>query len=184
MKAEEARLPGIYVIEPTVFEDSRGWFFESFQSENFAAAVGRRWDFVQDNQSRSVRGVIRGLHYQVRRPQGKLVRALRGEIFDVAVDLRVDSPTFGMWFGTVLSEENRKALWIPPGFAHGFQTLSALADVFYKATDYYAPEFDRTLRWDDPTLAIDWPLAGERIVSEKDSKGVRWEQAEKFGGAS
>jgi dTDP-4-dehydrorhamnose 3,5-epimerase len=180
VKAERTPLPGVYLLEPTVYEDARGHFFETFQAETFAGLVGYRWDFVQDNQSRSKRGVVRGLHYQIRRPQGKLVRAISGEIYDVAVDLRKHSPTFGKWFGAVLSAENRKALWIPPGFAHGFQALSETADVLYKTTDTYAKEFDRTLRWNDPALGIDWPILDRPILSEKDAAGTDWARADKF----
>ncbi|VVD61328.1 dTDP-4-dehydrorhamnose 3,5-epimerase [Pandoraea capi] len=166
-------LPDVMLVEPKVFGDSRGYFFESFNQRNFNEALGQTHTFVQDNQSSSVRGVLRGLHYQVRQPQGKLVRVLSGEIYDVAVDLRQGSPTFGKWGGEVLSAENKKQLWIPAGFAHGFVVTSETAEVLYKTTDYWAPQFERCIRWDDPTLAIPWPLDGiTPIVSDKDRQGM------------
>ncbi|MCI3205315.1 MULTISPECIES: dTDP-4-dehydrorhamnose 3,5-epimerase [Pandoraea] len=166
-------LPDVKLVEPKVFGDSRGYFFESFNQRNFNEALGQTHKFVQDNQSSSVRGVLRGLHYQVRQPQGKLVRVLSGEIYDVAVDLRQGSPTFGKWGGEVLSAENKKQLWIPAGFAHGFVVTSETAEVLYKTTDYWAPQFERCIRWDDPTLAIPWPLDGiTPIVSDKDRQGM------------
>ncbi len=170
MRAYRTRIHDVMVFEPTVFEDGRGYFFESFNEQRFKEATGESIAFVQDNQSRSGRGVLRGLHFQVApKAQGKLVRVLSGEIFDVAVDLRRDSSSFGSWVGEVLSSENRKQLWIPAGFAHGFQVLSDVADVFYKATDFYSPHHERSIRWDDRDLAIQWPDRLLPNVSEKDA---------------
>jgi dTDP-4-dehydrorhamnose 3,5-epimerase len=184
MQAHFTSLAGVLLLEPAVFKDGRGHFFESWNQRAFDAAVGRRTEFVQDNQSRSVRGVLRGLHYQLPRPQGKLVRALRGEIFDVVVDLRRGSPTLGRWAGEVLSAENRRQLWIPEGFAHGFLALSDEAEVLYKTTDYWTREAERCIRWDDPDLAIAWPLEGAApIVSAKDAEGVRLRDAALFEGS-
>ncbi|VVE70620.1 dTDP-4-dehydrorhamnose 3,5-epimerase [Pandoraea pnomenusa] len=166
-------IPDVKVVEPKVFGDTRGYFFESFNQRNFDTALGETLTFVQDNQSRSARGVLRGLHYQVQQPQGKLVRVLQGEIYDVAVDIREGSPTFGKWVAEVLSAENKKQLWIPAGFAHGFVVTSETAEVLYKTTDYWAPQFERCIRWDDPTLAIPWPLEGiTPLVSDKDRRGM------------
>lgn len=169
------------VIQPTVHEDVRGFFFESFNHAKLKE-LGIRSEFVQDNHSGSHRGVLRGLHYQVRQAQGKLVRVVAGEVFDVAVDLRSNSETFGQWVGMQLSDENKKMLWVPPGFAHGFYALSEWAEVSYKVTDYYAPEWERTLRWDDPTVGIDWPLIDGKppILSDKDAAGASFEEAEKY----
>ncbi len=167
----------VLILEPRVFGDARGFFFESFNQRDFEAATGLRGvTFVQDNHSRSARGVLRGLHYQVLpHAQGKLVRVVRGAAFDVAVDIRPDSPTYGRWVGVELSESNHRQLWIPPGLAHGFLTLSDEADFLYKTTDYYSPAHERCIRWDDPTLAIEWPLGGRAPqVSEKDSRAPRW----------
>jgi len=173
MNVIETSLPGVLIIEPKVFGDARGFFFESWNERAFAQATGVNPRFVQDNHSRSRRGVLRGLHYQLRQPQGKLVRAARGAIFDVAVDLRRSSPHFGRWFGVALSEENHRQLWVPPGFGHGFLVLSESADVLYKATDYYAPEHERSLLWNDPRVGIDWPLDGaEPVLSAKDAAGL------------
>jgi dTDP-4-dehydrorhamnose 3,5-epimerase len=158
-------LPEVLLLEPKVFGDARGFFMESFNARDFAQATGLRVDFVQDNHSRSARGVLRGLHYQVEQPQGKLVRVVRGAVFDVAVDLRRASPTFGRWAGAELSEDNHRQLWVPPGFAHGFVVLSESADFLYKTTDYYAPQFERGVRWDDPAIAIAWPLAAHGIAA-------------------
>ncbi len=180
MRLLPTAIPGVAVVEPQVHGDARGFFMESWNRRAFAAA-GLDVDFVQDNHSRSRRGVLRGLHYQIRHPQGKLVRVVAGEVFDVAVDLRRASPTFGRAVGVRLSEANRRMLWIPPGFAHGFLVLSEWVDFLYKATDYYHPEHDRTLRWDDPALAIDWPLDGlEPTVSAKDAAGVPLARAEAY----
>ncbi|MBI4995500.1 MAG: dTDP-4-dehydrorhamnose 3,5-epimerase [Rhodocyclales bacterium] len=174
-------LDGVFVLEPKVFGDARGFFFESYNARNFEAATGARPNFVQDNHSRSGRGVLRGLHYQIRQPQGKLVRVTAGEVFDVAVDLRKSSPTFGKWYGHLLSGENKFQLWIPAGFAHGFVVLSDSADFLYKTTDYWAPEFERCIAWNDPDLAIDWQLAGMApLVSAKDAQGVAFRNAEVF----
>jgi len=179
IQAVPTSLAGVTVLEPRVFRDERGFFFESFNEEALAS-VGIRDRFVQDNHSCSYRDVLRGLHYQVKQAQGKLVRVAEGEIVDVAVDLRRSSPTFGKWHAVRLSGENKRMLWIPVGFAHGFHVLSEKAHVLYKATDFYAPEHERTLAWDDPQLAIDWQLAGEPILSLKDRQGALWRDAEKF----
>ena len=178
---EALPLEGILLIQPSVFEDERGFFMESYQARDFARA-GVPAAFVQDNHSRSRQGTLRGLHYQIRQAQGKLVRVTSGEIFDVAVDLRKSSPTLGLWLGTVLSAQTRKQLWIPAGFAHGFYALSDWAEVLYKSTDFYAHQSERTLRWDDPTVAIEWPLIGGRrpILSDKDAAGSPFAQAELF----
>lgn len=167
MNVIETALPGVKLIEPRVFEDARGFLLESWNRQTFAA-LGLAADFVQDNHSRSGRGVLRGLHYQVREPQGKLVRAVSGAVFDVVVDLRRSSPAFGQWTGTELSAENRRMIWIPPGCAHGFLVLSETADVLYKATAHYAPQWDRGIRWDDPAIGVRWPLAGPPVLSDKD----------------
>ncbi|GHA12424.1 dTDP-4-dehydrorhamnose 3,5-epimerase [Oceanisphaera arctica] len=163
-------IPDVLIIEPRVFGDERGFFFESFNERQFEPAAGRPVKFVQDNHSRSARGVLRGLHYQVAQPQGKLVRCSLGEVFDVAVDIRPNSPTFGQWEGVFLSAENKRQVWIPEGFAHGFLVLSDVAEFLYKTTDYYAPEHERCIRWDDPTLAIDWPLKDDPLLSQKDQQ--------------
>ncbi len=173
-------LAGVVVIEPAVFGDDRGFFYESYNARTFEALTGQAPVFVQDNHSRSSRGVLRGLHYQIEHAQGKLVRATAGEVFDVAVDLRRSSPTFGRWFGLVLSAANKKQLWIPPGFAHGFVTLSESAEFLYKTTDYWAPEHERTLLWNDARLAIDWPLDGEPLLAAKDRAGIPFADAECF----
>ena len=180
MKPIPTDIPDVLVLEPRVFGDDRGFFLESFNLREFERATGVRADFVQDNHSRSRRGVLRGLHYQIRQPQGKLVRAVAGEVFDVAVDLRRRSPTFGRWAGTTLSAENKRMLWIPPGFAHGFLVLSDSADFLYKTTDYYAPEHERCVIWSDPDVGIRWPLEGEPILAPKDRAGRRLRDAEAF----
>ena len=172
MKATPLAIADVYLVEPQVFGDERGFFFESFNHARFEAAVGRQVKFVQDNHSKSARGVLRGLHFQDPSPQGKLVRVTQGEVFDVAVDIRKDSPTFGLWVGEILSAQNKKQLWIPEGLAHGFLVLSETAEFLYKTTDYYAPEFDHCIRWDDPTLAIKWPLDGAPTLSSKDQDGM------------
>ncbi len=174
-----ATLPEVLLLSPVVHGDERGFFMESFNQRVFAEATGLDVSFVQDNHSRSRQGVLRGLHYQVERPQGKLVRVLAGEILDVAVDIRPDSPTYGQWASARLSAANHQQLWVPPGFAHGFVVLSDSADVFYKTTDYYAPQHERAIRWDDPTLAIDWqrdtwPWTGEPTLSDKDRQAPGW----------
>jgi len=180
MTVDRMTIPDVRLFRPRVFDDSRGFFLESFNQKQFETAFGRNVSFVQDKHSQSVRNVLRGLHYQIRRPQGKLIRVTRGTVFDVAVDLRRSSSTFGQWVGAVLSEENKMQIWIPEGFAHGFLVLSDTAEVMYKTTDYYDPAHERAIRWDDPTLAIDWPLEGEPIVSDKDSDGARFTEAEVF----
>jgi dTDP-4-dehydrorhamnose 3,5-epimerase len=172
-------LPGVFILEPRVFGDARGFFFESYNQRAMADA-GIAEKFVQDNHSCSSRNVLRGLHYQVKRPQGKLVRVAEGEILDVAVDMRRNSPSFGRWEAVRLSGENKRMLWIPAGFAHGFRVLSEKAHVLYKATDFYAPEHERTLAWNDPDLKIDWELDGEPIVSSKDRRGIAFRDAESF----
>ena len=181
MKVTPTAIPEVLEIEPKVFGDARGFFFESFNQKAFAAATGMDLPFVQDNHSRSARGVLRGLHYQVKQPQGKLVRVVRGSVFDVAVDIRKSSPTFGRWVGAELSEENQRQLWVPPGFAHGFLVLSDSADFLYKTTDYYAPEHERCVAWDDPTLAIQWPQGPAPAVSAKDAAGTSFLDAELYG---
>jgi dTDP-4-dehydrorhamnose 3,5-epimerase len=181
MQAHPTSLAGVVVVEPAVFGDARGFFYESFNQRKLEAALGRELRFVQDNHSRSARGVLRGLHYQLPRPQGKLVRVVRGEVFDVAVDLRRGSPTLGRWLGEVLSAENKRQLWIPEGFAHGFLALCDEAEVLYKATDYYAPEHERCIRWDDPALAVAWPaLEAPPQVSAKDARGLALAEAPLF----
>jgi dTDP-4-dehydrorhamnose 3,5-epimerase len=177
----QTAIPDVIVIEPKVFGDDRGFFFESFSERAFSAAVGRRVDFVQDNHSRSRRGVLRGLHYQMPpHVQGKLVRVVAGEVFDVAVDIRKGSPTFGRWVGEILSESNKKQLWVPPGFAHAFLTLSESADFLYKTTDFYSPESERCIIWNDPQIDIRWPTELAPIVSRKDSAAVTLNNAEIF----
>ena len=168
------------LIEPSLFGDARGFFFESWNRRAFSTLVGREVDFVQDNHSASGRGVLRGLHYQVHQPQGKLVRVVAGEVYDVAVDLRRSSPTFGRWVGEGLSAENRRMMWVPEGFAHGFLVLSESAEFLYKTTDYYSPEHERTLLWNDPALGIDWPLEGVPLLKPKDAAGARLAEAETF----
>lgn len=180
MKVIPLSIPDVLVIEPQVFGDSRGFFFESYNQQKFEMALARKVDFVQDNHSRSSRGVLRGLHYQIRQPQGKLVRVVQGEVFDVAVDLRRSSPTFGQWVGQVLSEANKQQMWIPEGFAHGFLVLSESAEFLYKTTDFWAPEHERCIAWNDPALAIDWPLEAEPALSGKDREGRCLADAELF----
>ena len=181
MKVTPTAIPDVLVIEPNVFGDARGFFFESFNQKAFDEAVGRPVNFVQDNHSRSVKGVLRGLHYQVNQPQGKLVRVVRGAVFDVAVDIRKSSPTFGQWVGVELTEDNHKQLWVPEGFAHGFLVLTASAEVLYKTTDYYAPGNERAIRWDDPSLNIHWPDTGVSAqLSSKDQQAVSLDGAELF----
>lgn len=182
MNVRPTRIADVVVVEPNVFGDARGFFFESFNRKKLEAALSRPLEFVQDNHSRSARGVLRGLHYQLPHPQGKLVRVTKGEVFDVAVDLRRGEPTFGQWVGEILSADNKRQLWIPEGFAHGFLVLSDDAEFLYKTTDYWYPEHERCIRWDDPELGIAWPLRGASpIVSAKDSAGVGFAQAVVFG---
>ncbi|MBD9483588.1 dTDP-4-dehydrorhamnose 3,5-epimerase [Pseudomonas sp. PDM14] len=175
-----AALPGILLLEPRVFGDERGFFYESFNARAFADATGVQREFVQDNHSRSQRGVLRGLHYQIEQPQGKLVRVTAGEVLDIAVDIRRSSPTFGQWTGVHLSAANRLQVWIPEGFAHGFVVLSEYAEFLYKTTDYYAPAHERCIRWDDPELAIDWQLNEAPWLSAKDQAGSSLREAELF----
>ena len=180
MKVIETKIPDVLIIEPKIFGDDRGFFFESYNEESFYQLTGIRKHFVQDNHSRSTKGVLRGLHYQIKQPQGKLVRVVSGEVFDVAVDVRKNSPTFGQWVGEILSEQNKRQFWIPEGFAHGFVVLSDTADFLYKTTDYYAPEHERCIRWNDPDLAIDWHYEGEPTLSNKDLNGSPFTKAEVF----
>jgi dTDP-4-dehydrorhamnose 3,5-epimerase len=177
MKATPTAIADVLLIEPRVFGDARGFFYESFNAKAFAHATGVALGFVQDNHSKSGRGVLRGLHYQSEQPQGKLVRVVSGEVFDVAVDIRPNSPTYGQWIGEILSATNHRQLWIPPGLAHGFLVLSETAEFLYKTTDYYAPEFERCLAWDDSTLNIEWPLKDAApLISAKDAAGHRFAQ--------
>lgn len=181
MEFKPTKILDVIVIEPAVYGDERGFFMETYRAADFAAA-GITGPFVQDNHSGSMRGTLRGLHYQIKQAQGKLLQVVNGEIFDVAVDLRRSSPTFGKWVGVVLSIDNKRQLWIPPGFAHGFYVLSEWANVIYKATDYYAPEWDRTLLWNDPEIGINWPITDEAtlLVSEKDANGTLLKNTELF----
>ena len=180
MKATPLAIPDVVLIEPKVFGDERGFFFESFNQRQFNAAVGYDVEFVQDNHSRSVKNVLRGLHYQIQHPQGKLVRAVQGTVYDVAVDLRRSSATFGQHVGVELSADNKRMLWVPPGFAHGFVVLSETAEFLYKTTDYWYPEFERSLAWNDPTVNIAWPLDGVPALSGKDQLGKLLAYAEQF----
>jgi dTDP-4-dehydrorhamnose 3,5-epimerase len=180
MKAIATKLAGVFILEPKVFGDARGFFMESYNVKTTREALGITYDFVQDNHSRSSKGVLRGLHYQIRQPQGKLVRVVKGNVFDVAVDLRKSSPSFGQWTGVELSEDNHRQFWIPPGFAHGFVVLSDSADFLYKTTDYYAPEHERCLMWNDPAVGIEWPIDFTPALSGKDAKGLSLSQAEAF----
>jgi len=181
MNAVQTPIEGLVVLEPRVFGDERGFFMESYNQRLFQELTGSAPAFVQDNHSRSAQGVLRGLHYQVRQVQGKLVRVVQGAVFDVAVDLRRASATFGRWFGVELSADNKRQLWVPPGFAHGFLVLSASADFLYKTTDYYAPQQERCIAWNDPTIGVEWPLQGrEPVLSAKDRTGTAFEQAEVF----
>ncbi len=180
MQITRLAIPDVLRIEPRVFGDERGFFYESFHQARFEEAVGRSVTFVQDNHSKSAHNVLRGLHYQIRQPQGKLVRVVAGSVFDVAVDLRRSSPTFGQWVGEILSAENKAQMWVPEGFAHGFVVLSESAEFVYKTTDYYAPEHERCIAWNDPELAIDWPVGGPPVVSAKDGNGMAFSIAEMF----
>lgn len=176
----QTAIPDVIIIEPNVFGDERGFFLESYQKNKFAEQ-GISADFVQDNHSSSIRGVLRGLHYQIRQPQGKLVRVIAGEIFDVAVDIRRNSPTFGKWVGDYLSAENKRMIWVPPGFAHGFFVTSPEAEVVYKTTDYYAPQWERTIAWNDPAIGIDWPIGDAYpILSPKDAAGKLLTEADVY----
>ena len=180
MKVTRLAIPDVVLLEPRVFGDERGVFFESFNQAQFEAALGQKVSFVQDNHSRSARNVLRGLHYQIRQAQGKLVRVVFGEVFDVAVDIRQNSPTFGQWVGEVLSAENKRQMWIPEGFAHGFLVLTETAEFLYKTTDYWAPAHERCIAWNDPSIAIDWPIKGEPILSKKDALAATLKTAEMF----
>ncbi len=179
MKKIDTAIPDVFLLEPRVFGDDRGFFYESWNKKTLAS-VGLDVDFVQDNHSKSQKGVLRGLHYQIKHPQGKLIRVVAGEVFDVVVDLRESSPTFGQWVGYVLSAENKRMAWIPPGFAHGFVVTSESAEFLYKTTDYWYPEFERTLLWNDPTVGIDWPFEGEPLLAAKDAAGALLQDAERF----
>jgi len=180
MHVIKTSIPDILILEPNVYEDDRGFFLESYNSRSFSEITGTDINFVQDNHSRSSRNVLRGIHYQIQQPQGKLVRVVKGSVYDVAVDLRKSSPTFGKWVGAELTEDNHRLFWMPPGFGHGFLVLSDSADFLYKTTDYHAPEYERCIRWDDPAIGIDWPLSGDPVLSEKDLQGVLLAQAEVF----
>jgi len=180
MEAVKTSLQDVLIFEPKVFGDTRGFFFESFNARRFAELTGITTPFVQDNHSRSQKGVLRGLHYQIQQPQGKLVRVVAGDVYDVAVDLRRSSPDFGKWTGITLSAENKRIVWIPAGFAHGFVVLSDSAEFLYKTTDYWAPQHERCIRWNDSSLAIDWPVGGDVLVSAKDAQGVAFADAEVF----
>lgn len=180
MKIQNTKIPDVLLIEPTVFGDDRGFFFESFNEKHFAEAIGKTVQFVQDNHSKSARGVLRGLHYQIQQAQGKLVRVVSGEVFDVAVDIRKSSPTFGKWVGAVLSAENKRQMWVPEGFAHGFVVTSESAEFLYKTTDYWAPEYERCIAWNDPAIGIQWPIDASPVLSGKDQKGLRLAEAEVF----
>ncbi len=179
MKATPTAIADVLIIEPRVFGDARGFFYESFNQQAFNEATGQNLNFVQDNHSHSAKGVLRGLHYQIHQPQGKLVRVVRGAVFDVAVDIRKSSPTFGAWVGVELTEDNHRQIWVPPGLAHGFLVLSETADFLYKTTAYYAPEHERCIAWDDPVVGIKWPLEGAApLVSAKDAAGQSFRDAE------
>lgn len=180
MRVTPTILPEVLIIEPKVFGDARGFFFESFNERAFHQATGLAANFVQDNHSRSAQWVLRGLHFQLKQPQGKLVRVVRGSVFDVAVDLRRSSPTFGRWVGVELSESNHRQLWVPPGFGHGFLVTSESADFLYKTTDYYAPEHERCIAWNDPAIGIEWPLAAPPVLSGKDQQGQSLARAEVY----
>lgn len=183
MKSTPLAIPEVVLIEPKVFGDERGFFFESFNHQQFEDAIGREVSFVQDNHSKSAKNVLRGLHFQTQQPQGKLVRVTAGEVFDVAVDVRHGSPTFGQWVGAHLSAENKHQLWVPEGFAHGFVVLSDSAEFLYKTTDYYAPQHEAAILWNDPTLAITWPLTTEPILSTKDAEAMTLEEWRRNGGS-
>ncbi len=180
MKAIKTNIPEVIIFELKVFGDERGFFFESFNQKAFLEAAGLDLHFVQDNHSKSAKNVLRGLHYQIEQSQGKLVRVIQGEVFDVAVDMRASSPTFGQWVGTHLSAENKLQMWIPPGFAHGFLVLSDTAEFLYKTTDFYAPQHECCVKWDDPSIGVEWPLQGMPILSAKDNQGLSLQAAQKF----
>lgn len=180
MKIVQTKIPDVLIIESKVFSDERGFFYESFNKKTFQDVTGIKAEFVQDNHSKSSKGVLRGLHYQIKQPQGKLVRVVSGEVLDVAVDIRKSSESFGHWVGVILSAENKRQLWVPEGFAHGFVVLSETAEFLYKTTDYYAPEYERCIKWDDVDLAIDWQYSDAPQVSEKDAQGVKFKDADVF----
>jgi dTDP-4-dehydrorhamnose 3,5-epimerase len=180
MNIIRTKIPEVIIFEPKLFGDDRGFFFESFNQQKFFEATNLGIQFVQDNHSKSAKNVLRGLHYQIQQAQGKLVRVTQGEVFDVAVDLRKSSPTFGQWVGTHLSAENKLQMWIPPGFAHGFLVISDTAEFLYKTTDFYAPQHECCLKWDDPSIGIEWPLQGKPALSAKDNLGLSWQDAPKF----
>jgi dTDP-4-dehydrorhamnose 3,5-epimerase len=180
MKVTKTKIPDVVIIEPRIFGDDRGFFYESYNEKAFTEATGITKNFVQDNHSRSQKNVLRGLHYQVQQPQGKLVRVVVGEVLDVAVDIRKSSPTFGQWVSCLLTAENKRQFWVPEGFAHGFVVLSEAAEFLYKTTDYYAPEYERSILWNDADLAIDWQLQGEPMLSKKDQEGTPFKKAEVF----
>jgi dTDP-4-dehydrorhamnose 3,5-epimerase len=180
MQIQSTSLPGVLLLEPKVFGDDRGYFFESFNQQKFAELTGETVDFVQDNHSRSAKNVLRGLHYQIQQPQGKLVRVVSGSVYDVAVDIRKQSPTFGKWVGVHLSAENKRQLWIPVGFAHGFVVVSEYAEFLYKTTDYWAPQYERSILWNDPMIGIEWPIDGSPMLSTKDQAALPLARAECF----
>jgi dTDP-4-dehydrorhamnose 3,5-epimerase len=180
MNVNPTHIPDVFILEPRVFGDDRGFFFESYNEKSFAEKTGISPKFVQDNHSLSLKNVLRGLHYQIQEPQGKLVRAISGEVLDIAVDIRRSSPTFGQWVSCLLSAENKRQFWIPEGFAHGFVVLSDSAEFLYKTTNYYAPQYDRVILWNDPDLGVDWQLKGEPILSAKDQAGKRFKEADLF----
>lgn len=180
MKVIKTSIADVLIIEPRVFKDDRGFFLESFNLRNFRNVTGLDVNFVQDNHSRSQKNVLRGMHYQIQQPQGKLVRVIKGAVLDIAVDIRRSSPTFGRWVSEMLSEDNHRQMWVPAGFAHGFLVCSDSADFLYKTTDYYAPEYERCIRWDDPDIGIEWPLEDEPIIAEKDRHGVLLKDAEVY----
>ncbi|MEA5511907.1 dTDP-4-dehydrorhamnose 3,5-epimerase [Crocosphaera sp. UHCC 0190] len=180
MNVTPTKIPDVLIIEPRVFGDERGFFYESYNHKAFTEATGYEVNFVQDNHSRSLKNVLRGLHYQIQQPQGKLVRVVVGEVLDIAVDIRKNSPTFGQWVGCLLSAENKRQFWVPEGFAHGFLVLSDVAEFLYKTTDYYAPQYERSMLWNDPDIGIDWQLKEEPILSKKDQVGTPFKQAELF----
>ena len=180
MNVIQTKIPDVIIFEPKVFGDDRGFFYESFNAKVFEQATGLNVNFVQDNHSKSAKNVLRGLHYQIEQAQGKLVRVTQGEVFDVAVDMRASSVTFGQWVGTHLSAENKRQMWVPPGFAHGFLVLSDTAEFLYKTTDFYAPQFERCVKWDDPSIGVEWPLQGMPLLSAKDAVGLSLQAAAKF----
>ena len=180
MNVIQTKIPDVIIFEPKVFGDDRGFFYESFNAKVFEQATGLNVNFVQDNHSKSAKNVLRGLHYQIEQAQGKLVRVTQGAVFDVAVDMRASSVTFGQWVGTHLSAENKRQMWVPPGFAHGFLVLSDTAEFLYKTTDFYAPQFERCVKWDDPSIGVEWPLQGMPLLSAKDAVGLSLQAAAKF----